>query len=76
MRRPCHTDCIGVVSLQCVFLYEKLIHFQIGFYGEGAPTTIFLDSVCAPDALEALLKGFSPKIVFFCFIILKVINMN
>ena len=49
---------------------------QIGLYGEGAPKTIFLDILCAPDALEALLRGFSPKVAFSSFIILSVININ
>ena len=49
---------------------------QIGLYGEGAPETIFLDRVCPPDAHEALLRVFSPKVAFCSFIVLSVININ
>ena len=54
----------------------KTKNSQFGLYGEGAPETIFLDSLCAPDALEALLRGFSPKVAFFSYIVLSVININ
>ena len=59
---------------QCQELHQKGVpSYQFGLYGEGAPKTIFHDSLCAP---EALLRGFLPNITFFSFIVLKVIKIN
>ena len=65
-----------VVLYLCYLDTEVMILARLDCMAKVLPKTIFLYSVCAPDALEALLGGFSPKVAFSSFILLSVININ